>query len=76
MSAGGVFFGKKLRFFTAHRARVEFLLPAFPAKSFSDKKVASTKPDKAEELALRSLFWFVKAVEEVYPLYRKGGDCW
>lgn len=54
------------RFVTAGEA-IHFLLPAFPAKSPSPKKVLGPLPDMAEELALRHLEQVCNEIRELYP---------
>lgn len=46
---------------------VHLLLPAFPAKSPSPRKVLGVLPDKAEELALRYLENVCAEIANVYP---------
>ncbi|KAJ9667592.1 dityrosine synthesis enzyme [Coniosporium apollinis] len=64
---GSQYFQDRILLFTSRRARLDLVLPAFPCKSTSLNKVAGTRPDKGEELALRGLFAFVKDVEKIYP---------
>lgn len=66
VGGGRAYFEEKILFSTARQFRIDFVLPAFPCKSPSKEKVAGTSPDKGEELALRSLFAFVKGIEAVY----------
>jgi pyoverdine/dityrosine biosynthesis protein Dit1 len=46
---------------------LEFVLPAFPAKSPNPAKVLSPLPDTAEELALRFLNSLCEKIAEIYP---------
>lgn len=46
---------------------LEFVLPAFPAKSPNPAKVLGYLPDRAEELALTFLRSLCERIEEVYP---------
>src|SRR5215831_16193880 len=55
-----------LRFVSTH-APIHFLLPAFPAKSPSPKKVLGRLPDMAEELALRFLDNVCDEIKQIYP---------
>ncbi|MFD8494757.1 L-tyrosine/L-tryptophan isonitrile synthase family protein [Amycolatopsis sp. NPDC059657] len=48
-------------------APIEFVLPAFPAKSPNPAKVLSPLPDTAEELALRFLNSLCERIAEIYP---------
>lgn len=64
---GKLYFEKKVDFFTSKGLTIECVLPAFPCKSSNLKKVATTKPDLGEELALRKLCDFSKAVKQIYP---------
>jgi len=57
----------KARHFIAAGAPVHFVLPAFPAKSPSPRKVLGKLPDKAEELALEYLEAACAEVREIYP---------
>ena len=66
LGGGRAYFEERILFSTARQSRIDFVLPAFPCKSPSKEKVAGTSPDKGEELALRSLFAFVKDIEAVY----------
>ena len=54
-----------LRFVSANEP-IHFLLPAFPAKSPSPKKVLGPLPDMAEELALRFLDQLCDQIRELY----------
>ncbi|OJJ46031.1 hypothetical protein ASPZODRAFT_16627 [Penicilliopsis zonata CBS 506.65] len=60
-------FARQVFFFTSRGLRVEFVLPAFPCKSSNLNRVSGYAPDKAEEIALRTLWWFTMDVEEYYP---------
>ncbi|KAF5210614.1 dityrosine synthesis enzyme [Clavispora lusitaniae] len=66
-SEGRDSFIKNVQFFTSRNAQVEAVLPAFPCKSSNPEKVASTTPDKGEELALKRIIEFVSYVNEIYP---------
>lgn len=54
-----------LRFVSAHEP-IHFLLPAFPAKSPSPKKVLGRLPDMAEELALNFLDQVCDEIRQIY----------
>lgn len=56
---------KVLRFVSANEP-IHFLLPAFPAKSPSPKKVLGRLPDMGEELALRFLEQVCAEIRQVY----------
>jgi len=56
---------KVLRFVSGNQP-IHFLLPAFPAKSPSPKKVLGHLPDMAEELALRFLDHVCDEIKELY----------
>jgi pyoverdine/dityrosine biosynthesis protein Dit1 len=53
--------------FTARGAPLELVLPSFPAKAPSAAKVLGRLPDKAEEVALRSVAAFCDAIAAIYP---------
>jgi pyoverdine/dityrosine biosynthesis protein Dit1 len=57
----------QIRRFVAAGETIHFLLPAFPAKSPSPKKVLGRLPDMAEELALRYLEQVCNEIRELYP---------
>jgi pyoverdine/dityrosine biosynthesis protein Dit1/AcrR family transcriptional regulator len=57
---------KVLRFVSANEP-IHFLLPAFPAKSPSPKKVLGRLPDMAEELGLRFLDQVCDEIRQLYP---------
>ena len=57
---------KVLRFISANEP-IHFLLPAFPAKSPSPKKVLGRLPDMAEELGLRFLDQICDEIRQLYP---------
>ena len=57
----------KVRRFVAAGEVIHFLLPAFPAKSPSPKKVLGRLPDMAEELALQYLEQICHEIKELYP---------
>jgi pyoverdine/dityrosine biosynthesis protein Dit1/AcrR family transcriptional regulator len=59
----------KVRSFVSAGEPIHFLLPAFPAKSPSPRKVLGRLPDMAEELALGFL---ERACEEIKDLYAPG----
>ncbi|VVT56276.1 uncharacterized protein SAPINGB_P004928 [Magnusiomyces paraingens] len=63
---GRAYFTSRIEFFVSRRATIEACLPAFPCKSSNTMKVAGSKPDKGEELALRRLLAFSKMVRELY----------
>lgn len=65
-AAGKSYFADRIRFFVARGATIEACLPAFPCKSSNTMKVAGSRPDKGEELALRRLLAFSKMIKEVY----------
>ena len=56
---------KVLRFLSANEP-LHFLLPAFPAKSPSPKKVLGRLPDMAEELALQFLDHLCAEIRQIY----------
>lgn len=57
----------KVRRFVIAGEPIHFLLPSFPAKSPSPKKVLGTLPDMAEELALKFLEGMCAEIKELYP---------
>lgn len=57
----------KVRRFVLDGEPLHLILPAFPAKSPSPRKVLGTLPDKAEELALGFLERLCREIEEQYP---------
>lgn len=57
----------QVRRFVAAGEAIHFLLPAFPAKSPSPKKVLGQLPDMAEELALVYLERVCDEIRELYP---------
>jgi pyoverdine/dityrosine biosynthesis protein Dit1/AcrR family transcriptional regulator len=57
----------KVRRFVGAGEPIHFLLPAFPAKSPSPKKVLGRLPDMAEELALGFLEQVCNEIKELYP---------
>jgi pyoverdine/dityrosine biosynthesis protein Dit1 len=57
----------KVRRFVRAAEPIHFLLPAFPAKSPSPKKVLGKLPDMAEELALKFLEHICDEIKEIYP---------
>jgi pyoverdine/dityrosine biosynthesis protein Dit1/AcrR family transcriptional regulator len=57
----------RVRRFVAAGEPIHFLLPAFPAKSPSPKKVLGRLPDMAEELALGYLEQVCSEIRELYP---------
>src|SRR6185312_4011864 len=57
----------KVRRFVRAGEPIHFLLPAFPAKSPSPRKVLGRLPDLAEELALSFLEQVCNEIREVYP---------
>jgi pyoverdine/dityrosine biosynthesis protein Dit1/AcrR family transcriptional regulator len=57
----------QVRRFVTAGAPVHFVLPAFPAKSSSPRKVLGRLPDKAEELALAFLENVCVQIRELYP---------
>ena len=59
----------KVRRFVAAGEPIHFLLPAFPAKSPSPKKVLGRLPDLAEELALK---FMEQVCDEIRELYSPG----
>lgn len=63
---GRSYFKDRVEFFTARNLTIEACLPAFPCKSSNTQKVAGTRPDKGEEMALKRLISIAKIVKEVY----------
>jgi len=57
----------KVRRFVRTGEPIHFLLPAFPAKSPSPRKVLGKLPDMAEELALEFLEHVCAEIKELYP---------
>jgi pyoverdine/dityrosine biosynthesis protein Dit1/AcrR family transcriptional regulator len=57
----------KVRRFVTAREPIHMLLPAFPAKSPSLKKVIGALPDLAEEIALTFLQRICNELKEIYP---------
>jgi pyoverdine/dityrosine biosynthesis protein Dit1/AcrR family transcriptional regulator len=57
----------RVRRFVGAGEPIHFLLPAFPAKSPSPKKVLGRLPDMAEELALQFLQQVCDEIGEMYP---------
>lgn len=57
----------KVRRFLRTGEPVRFLLPAFPAKSPSPRKVLGTRPDRAEDVALEYLAGVCREIAEVHP---------
>jgi pyoverdine/dityrosine biosynthesis protein Dit1 len=53
-------------FYTFQQFTIEMILPAFPCKSSSLDKVAGPCPDKGEEMALRTMYAFIKDIEAIY----------
>ncbi|KZV89799.1 Clavaminate synthase-like protein [Exidia glandulosa HHB12029] len=52
--------------FVREASRIALVLPAFPFKSPSNKKVLGTLPDMAEEIVLRRLEDLCRAIDDVY----------
>ncbi|KAI2040117.1 hypothetical protein LOZ44_006703 [Ophidiomyces ophidiicola] len=70
---GREYFTSKVRYYTSRNLRLELCLPAFPCKSSNPEKVATTLPDKGEEIALRRLHEFAQKVETIY---KPGAQVW
>ncbi|CUM68130.1 uncharacterized protein PRCAT00005847001 [Priceomyces carsonii] len=66
-SGGREFFKEGIEFFVTKGITIEAVLPAFPCKSSNSKKVATSEPDKGEELAIRRLIQFAHNVKKIYP---------
>ncbi|XP_002965297.2 spore wall maturation protein DIT1 [Selaginella moellendorffii] len=66
-SGGKQRFGERVRYHVARNVPLEFILPAFPVKSCNPDKTLGKFPDKAEELAIRSMKIIADLVKEVYP---------
>ncbi|KAI9105237.1 Pyoverdine/dityrosine biosynthesis protein-domain-containing protein [Phlyctochytrium arcticum] len=61
-------FTRQVQFFVSRNLPLQFALPAFPCKSSNTTdKVLGTYPDKGEELALRTMSYFVDKVKAIYP---------
>ena len=57
----------RLQAFIDDDARIQLVLPAFPAKAPNPQKVLGTLPDAAESLALGSLVELLDEIREAYP---------
>jgi len=66
-NGGRVNFESKLEYFIKNYQTIEFVLPAFPAKSPNrNKKVLGILPDAGEEVSLRHLHNFNEKVQRIY----------
>lgn len=65
-SEGRLMFIRNVEFFTSRGLTIETVLPAFPCKSSNINKVASTVPDKGEQLAIKQIIEFVQQVNRIY----------
>lgn len=64
---GQQYFTERVAFFTARHAPIQACLPAFPCKSSNTNKVAGTRPDKGEEMAMRRLMDVAGMIGDIYP---------
>jgi hypothetical protein len=72
-TSGRSYFASRVEHLVSRNIPIEFILPAFPCKSSNTDKVAGKSPDLGEELALRRLHNFVKAIEKIY---QPGAKIW
>ena len=56
----------KVRYFVHAERPLQFILPAFPAKSPSRSKTLGPLPDRAEEIGLESLVYLCQEIQEIY----------
>lgn len=54
-------------FFTSQQLPLQFILPAFPAKSPNASKVLGKLPDLGEEIALHTLQSICEEIKSIYP---------